>query len=167
MSCSVGCLRFIDSFQYLSASLDDLVKNLYESENKYKHFHNMKKKNRMINQNYYAKKVTILMNGLMTIVNQITLDCQKENVYSTLSGKAISEDKYEHACNVYGKLKCKTFRDYHDIYIYIHLKCDVSLLTDVFEQFRDMCMKNYKLDPTNYVILPGVAWDAALEKNWY
>ena len=30
----------------------------------------------------------------------------------------IGKDEYKHACNEYEKLKCKTFRDYHDIYIF-------------------------------------------------
>ena len=42
MSCTVGNLRFIDSFQFLASSLDTLVENLYDDEDKYKHFHHMK-----------------------------------------------------------------------------------------------------------------------------
>lgn len=50
-------------------------------------------------------------------------------------------------------------REYHDLY----LKTDVLLLADVFEKFRDVCMKNYKLDPAWYYISPGLAWDACLK----
>ena len=78
MSCSVGCLRFIDSFQCLSASLDDYT---YDSEVKYEHFHNMKTNFQMCNYNYFAKKVIILMNGLMTIKNKTMLDYLKGNTF--------------------------------------------------------------------------------------
>ncbi|XP_065654917.1 uncharacterized protein LOC136081522 [Hydra vulgaris] len=36
-------------------------------------------------------------------------------------------------------------------------------ITDVFENFRDVCIKNYKLDPAWYYTSPGLAWDAALK----
>ena len=53
----------------------------------------------------------------------------------------------------------KTLQDYHDLYN----EADVLLLADVFENFRDICIKNYKLDPAHYYTAPGVAWDAALK----
>ena len=53
----------------------------------------------------------------------------------------------------------KTMREYHDLY----LMSDVLLLADVFENFRDVCSKNYGLDPAWYYTAPGLAWDAALK----
>ena len=40
----------------------------------------------------------------------------------------------------------KSMGEYHDIY----LRADVLLLTDVFENFRDMCLSYYGLDPVYY-----------------
>ena len=51
--------------------------------------------------------------------------------------------------------------EYHDLY----LKTDVVLLADVFENFRDVCLKNYKLDPAWYYTSPGLSWDALLKKT--
>ena len=53
----------------------------------------------------------------------------------------------------------KTLQYYHDLYN----EADVLLLADVFENFRDICIKNYKLDPAHYYTAPGLAWDAALK----
>ena len=50
-------------------------------------------------------------------------------------------------------------RNYHDLY----LKTDVLLLTDVMENYRNICIKNYGLDPLWYYTAPGLAWDAALK----
>jgi hypothetical protein len=38
----------------------------------------------------------------------------------------------------------------------------VLLLADVWENFRTSCISYYKLDPTNYISAPGLAWDAML-----
>ena len=53
----------------------------------------------------------------------------------------------------------KTFGDYHDVY----LKTDVLLLADIFENFRDLCLTYYRLDPVHYFGTPGIAWDACLK----
>ena len=50
-------------------------------------------------------------------------------------------------------------RGYHDLY----LESDVLLLADVFENFRNVCLTNYKLDPAWYFTSPGIAWEAALK----
>ena len=46
-----------------------------------------------------------------------------------------------------------------------YLKTDVLLLADVFENFRDVCIENYKLDPAWNYTSPGLAWDACLKKT--
>ena len=50
-------------------------------------------------------------------------------------------------------------KDYHNLY---NLS-DVLLLADVFENFRNICMNHYGLDPAWYVCAPDLAWDAALQ----
>ena len=52
----------------------------------------------------------------------------------------------------------KNLKDNHNLYNQV----DVLLLTDVFENFRDICIKNYNLDPAHYYTALGLAWDAAL-----
>ena len=66
---------------------------------------------------------------------------------------------YEHVLNVWKKFKTKTVKNYHDLY----LKCDVSLLADVFEKFRNKSLKNYGLCPSRYFSALGLSWDAILK----
>ena len=52
----------------------------------------------------------------------------------------------------------KMMKDYHNLY----LKCDVLLLADVFEKFRNNSIKNYGLCPSYYLSTPALTWDAML-----
>ena len=45
------------------------------------------------------------------------------------------------------------------------MQSDTLLLGDVFENFRDMCIKEYELDPAHFFSLPGLAWQACLKKT--
>ena len=36
----------------------------------------------------------------------------------------------------------------------------MALLANVFEAFRDTCLKHYKLDPAHFYTSPGLAWKA-------
>ena len=56
----------------------------------------------------------------------------KEKFFSSLTNRKISDKKYEHVLNVWKKIEMKKMKDYHDLY----LKCDVSLLADVFEKLE-------------------------------
>ena len=58
---------------------------------------------------------------------------EKENFYSSLNGKGISDEEYAH---VWKKFGCQNLGDYHDLYVVT----DVLLLADVFENFRKVQM---------------------------
>ena len=73
--------------------------------------------------------------------------------------KGISDQGYEHAQQVWNIMDIKTLGCYHNTY----LKTDVLLLADVFETFRDTCLKNYKLAPAHFYTTLGLAWQALLK----
>ena len=52
----------------------------------------------------------------------------------------------------YAKIVCKDFekknvREYHDLYV----RSDTLMLAEVFENFSNMCLKIYKLDPVKFL----------------
>ena len=71
----------------------------------------------------------------------------------------ISEEDFDHAQRIWKEFGVKNVGEYHDLY----LKSDVLLLADVFEEFRNVCLENYSLDPAWYYTSPGLSWDALLK----
>ena len=71
----------------------------------------------------------------------------KEDFYSNLKMENIDDIDYRHGNNVFKRFKLENLGDYHDLYV----KSDTLLLADVFENFRGMCIKVYKLDPAHFV----------------
>ena len=85
----------------------------------------------------------------------------KEDFYSNLNMEDIDDIDYRHGINVFKRFKLENLGQYHDLYV----KSDTLLLADVFENFRDMCVKLYELDPAHFLSLPGLAWQACLKKT--
>ena len=49
--------------------------------------------------------------------------------------------------------------------VYRELVQSTLLLADVFENFRNMCIKIYELDPAKFLSAHGLAWQADLKKT--
>ena len=47
----------------------------------------------------------------------------------------------------------------------MYVKSDKLLLADVFENFQNMCLEIYELDPAKFLSAPGLAWQSALKKT--
>ena len=85
----------------------------------------------------------------------------KEPFYSSLNMENIDDIDYRHGNSVFKKFKLKNLGEYHDLYV----QSDTLLLADVFENFRNMCIKVYELDPAHLLSLPGLPWLACLTKT--
>jgi len=83
----------------------------------------------------------------------------KKEFYSRLNDEHISEEDYAHAQKVWKEFEMTSFRDYHNLYN----KSDVLILADVFENFTELCIDNYGLDPVWYFTSSHLAWDAAMK----
>ena len=161
MSFSIGDLKFIDSFQFMSSSLEKLSENLYDEQERYKHFHSVR-------QFFPDSMDLVCQKGFFPYewldsferLNHQGLPPLKD-FYSSLRKEGVSEEDYRHAQKVYTSMNCGSFKDY----MLLYLKTDVLLLADVFSSFRDTCITYYKLDPANYLSAPALAWDAMLLKT--
>ena len=128
-------LRFIDSCKFMPSSLDKLTSNLDKScfTNTSKFYHG-EQLDLLLRKGVYPYEY---MDSIKRL-NETELP-PKDAFYSRLSGEDISHDDYQHAKKVWKEFGMKTLRDYHDLYN----QSDVLLLADVFENFRDVCCKNY------------------------
>ncbi|CAB3990348.1 Gastrula zinc finger [Paramuricea clavata] len=77
----------------------------------------------------------------------------QECFYSVLNDEHVSDADYDHATRVVEAFNCQSMGDYHDLY----LKSDILLLADVFENFRNVCLKAYNLDSCHFYTSPGLA----------
>ena len=77
----------------------------------------------------------------------------KESFYSSLNLENIDDIEYRHGNNVFKKFKLNNLGEYRNLYV----QSDTLLLADVFENFRNMCIKVYELDPAHFLSLPGLA----------
>ena len=142
-------LVFIDSFQFMSRTLEKLIDNLPKEDLKY-------------TSGIFKDKALEVMSqkGVYPFdymdsfekFNQTTFP-SKEQFYSQLNNEYISDDDYKHAKRVYKGFGLKNMGEYHDLY----LLSDVLLLADVFEYFGKTVLQYYKLDPAHYFTSPGMS----------
>ena len=84
----------------------------------------------------------------------------KEAFYSNLNLEDISDEDYAHAQKVWDVFEIDNCGEYHDLYVQSE-----TLLADVFENFRNMYLEIYELDPVYFVSAPGLAWQTCLKKT--
>ncbi|XP_047024710.1 uncharacterized protein LOC124633507 [Helicoverpa zea] len=148
-------LKFIDSFNFLSSSLDNLAKTLNVAD--FKHL-----KSFFIDEDLLRlclKKGVYCYEYINSWKKYEETQLPDRNkFYSRLTSETVSEEDYNHALTVWNKFRINNIGEYTDLY----LKCDVLLLCDIFEKFRSMSLKHYGLDPCHYVSSPSLSWDAML-----
>ena len=78
---------------------------------------------------------------------------EKEDFYSQLNMEDITDADYVHAKRVCKNFEIKNLGEYQELY----RQSNTLLLADGFENFRNMCLKIYELDPTKFLSAPGLA----------
>ena len=175
-------IKFIDSYKFMSMLVSKLIDNLSEG------IHNnkgldcescldyIKTKNEKLILKYFNckqyyekgfnKEVIKRFANTYEFYNKnlhkfVLLLRIKESFYSNLNMENIDDIDYKHGNNVFKRFELKNLGEYHDLYV----QGDTLLLADVFENFRNKCLKVYELDPAHFLSLPGLAWQACLKKT--
>ena len=73
----------------------------------------------------------------------------------------ITNADYAHAKRVFKDFEIENLGEIHDFYV----RSNTFLLADVSENFQNICLEIYELDPARFPIVPVLAWQAALKKT--
>ncbi|XP_060875707.1 uncharacterized protein LOC132948988 [Metopolophium dirhodum] len=151
-------IRFVDTFRFMATSLSTLANNLITP--------NLEKFR--ITAKHFSNNDLPLVTRKGVYPYDFTDDWSKleqtslppiEDFYSVLTEEHVKDTEYQFAVEVWNHFNCQTLGEYSDLY----LKVDVLLLADVFENFRDLCLNTYHLDPAYYYTAPGFSFDAMLK----
>ena len=145
-------LRFIDSFKFMSSSLDSLTKNLVSSGKQlfgFKDYLELQYELLTRKGNYPYEYVSSWDRFEETQLPPI------EAFYSKLNMFSISSD----AQRFLKEFRIHNLGDYHDLY----LRTDVVLLANMNEAFRETYLEHYKLNPAHFYTSPALAWKVCLK----
>lgn len=152
----VDDLAFLDSFAFLSASLNTLSQNLTDDE-----------KTEFLKQEWPTEELQDLMGKAAIPYEYLTsLEKFEETLppisafYSSLSDSNITEDMYQRLQRIWRQFNCQKLGDLIDLY----LRLDVYMLAAVFENFRQTSIADFGIDPPHYMTCPGLSYAAALKK---
>ena len=147
-------IKIIDSLSFLQSNLDNLSKELYDDL-------------KVVTKNYFQDKFELVNKKLENFpymyVNPDNLDekdlPEKKYFDNILTTKDTSDEEYNNVQSFYKKMKFKNLREYLECY----LTSDITLLADVFNNFRKIIFEQFELDCCKYVSSPSLSKDAALK----
>lgn len=180
ISMTADRLLFLDSYAHLQSSLGNLVDNLKKSnvseddkklsikELSKKQSKDLKERFKILiedetiggrNWKDFVRKGVFPYEHINSLESYEEKELPpKEKFYSTLTGDGISDEDYEYAKYIFNKYECENIGDYNDLY----LRSDVILLACIFENNRNICLREYKLDPAQYYTTPGLSMSGLL-----
>ena len=145
----IGNVVFLDSYQFLSTSLDALVASLAKSGKE-----NFRHTTKFVgDQDYLFQKVFFCYN-YMTDRSMFgdTVLSPKDEFYNYLTDEPISYEDYARAQKIWSDFDMKNLCQYHDFY----LTTDVVLLADVVQSFRETMLRGHGLDCLHFPSLPSM-----------
>ena len=167
---STDCKSCLD---YITTKDEQLIFRCFECKKNYKKNCNKKLMKRFANIYEFCnedinKFILLLRKGVYPYeymdswlrFNEKSLP-DKDTFYSNVHMEDITDVDHRHVDNVFKKFKLKHLGEYHDLYV----QNDTSLLADVFEYFRNMCIKVHKLNPAHFLSAPVLVWQACLKKT--
>ena len=150
VSVQVGCLRFLDSYRFLSSSLQKLIASL----DTLKYFNS-----EGLIDDLFKKKLAYPYEKFNLNNFQEPLNLTKEDYWSTLTKSYPFDDDIKRTQQLIDKYKITTPQQLTMLY----LKMDVIQLIDIFENFVQTSTEEYGINPLYSFSAPGYTWKAGLK----
>ena len=147
-------IKIIDSLSFLQGNLDSLSKDLDDdlkviTKNEFQN-----------NFKYVNKKLSNFPYQYLKPNNLTEKQLPRtESFDNILTMKKITKDEYEEVQKFYKNMKFKNLKEYLECY----LKSDITLLADIFNNFRKMIFDEFELDCCKYISSPSLSKDCALK----
>ena len=142
-----GCMKFIDSYRFLSSSFDKLAKTLDEND-----FIILEKEFPEKWNNLNKKLAYPYRNFNSVDDNQKPVDkLKKEDFFSKLKSKCPDVSETERTKQIIEIFTIKNGEESTSVY----MKTDIILLADVFEKSVKVCTKDYGIIPLFCVSICG------------
>ena len=154
-SVTYGCIRFIDSYRFLSMSLGGLVTNLDEDDFKILKKEFPDKWQHLNRKPAYPYEIFNSIDDYKKPVDNL----KKGDFFSKLKNKSPDDEEIQRKKEIIDKFDIKNGEELTDIY----LKSDVILLADVFEKFIKIPIEEYGINPLYCVSLPGYTWQCGMK----
>ncbi|ODM88780.1 putative DNA polymerase [Orchesella cincta] len=157
-------IRFVDSYQFLSTSLANLVESVYEEGKGFDKF-----------KLVYDEFSTEISRGLRPddLFHKSMFPYNLLDGFKSLERKDFHSSKYYYndlketppnPADLDRARKLWKFLEIHDLrgLVYFYCKLDTLILSCVFEAFRNVLLQTFKLDPGWFISLPGFSYSSAI-----
>ena len=151
ISVKIGCLKFLDSYRFLDASLDKLSRAL-------KSFPSLDA-NGMEDDLFQRKLAYPYEKGNNIESYYKPLKLGREDYFSTLKQSYPEFEEIIRTQAIIVKNKIDNLKELTMLY----LKNDVLILTDIFQIYIDTCKKAYGINPLYSYSTPSFTWKAGLK----
>jgi len=135
-------IKFLDSLQFLPASLKTLASNLQEHP---------------ITKTQFPSDI-INGKGVFPYTYAKTFEQLENTKQLPPKWNDITDAEYNEAKGVWTRYGCTNLLEY----MLIYMKLDIYLLADVFQQFRKQVQEEDGLEAANFISLPALSWTTAI-----
>ena len=151
-------ISFIDSMHFISDSLDNIIKDLVQSNHEFPILRNSLLYSSEEQRSLLLKKGVFPYEKLTSLsaFEDMTEFPPKTSFYSNLREKGVSDEDYEHGRRVFKTFKCKNMAKYLELYNIL----DTYLLLEGISAFRNVGWNELGLDACHFISLPqfGFQW---------